>query len=205
MFVAGKKRKIPNPHGQATPNVRPRLSGPSYAAASAETAAKAEIDRWYKLGMENARERQYRVALDYYNRAIATALNEKIRNARLYEARAGVLQKLGDLKRAMNDAKEAIVIDSSSIAGFLCVSSILALTGKLMDALDVIDRGLRTIDAQTAGYTQMVTHKESIKQQLDPSYVPVDSFKSDPFQRLPEDLAVLILKQLDVRMLVVCR
>ncbi|KAJ1866680.1 hypothetical protein LPJ78_001631 [Coemansia sp. RSA 989] len=207
MFVAGKKRKTPNPHGQTAPSTRPRLSGASSytTAGSAETAAKAQIDKWYKLGVENTRERQYHVALDYYNRAIAIALNESVRNARLYEARAKVLQKLGDLKRAMSDAKEAIVIDGSSIAGFLCVSSILAVTGKLADALEVINRGLRTIDSQTAGYAQMVIHRESIKQQLDPSYVPAANVQSDPFQYLPDDLAVLILKQLDVRMLAICR
>ncbi|KAJ2455978.1 hypothetical protein EV183_000321 [Coemansia sp. RSA 2336] len=206
MFVAGKKRKTPNPQGQAAPSARPRLGGASsYVTASAEAAAKAKIDRWYKLGVENTRERQYRVALDYYNRAIAMALNENVRDARLYEARAKVLQKLGDLKRAMSDAKEAIVIDGSSTFGFLCMSSILAVTGKLPDALDVINRGLRTIDSQTAGYAQMVIHRESIKQQLDPSYVPVANTQSDPFQCLPEDLAVLILKQLDVWMLARCR
>ncbi|KAJ2344526.1 hypothetical protein GGF43_005431, partial [Coemansia sp. RSA 2618] len=95
MFVAGKKRKAPAVGPRAVPSSRARTAASLSAAGSAPKAASAEINKWHVLGVENARERQYRVALDYHNRAIALALNENIRNARLYEARAHTLHKLG--------------------------------------------------------------------------------------------------------------
>ncbi|KAJ2126207.1 hypothetical protein IW147_000358 [Coemansia sp. RSA 720] len=205
MFVAGKKRKTPPAGARAAPSARARTNASLSAASSAPKATEAEINKWYLLGTENARERQYRTSLDYYNRAIALALNENVRNARLYEARAHTLHKLGEYKRAMDDAKEAVIIDGNSTAGFMRIASILAATGKPKDALDVITKGLKTVNAQTSGYTQMDVQRMSIERQLDPTYVPRIDYRLDPIQRLPEDLAVLILQLLDTRTLAICR
>ncbi|KAJ2246125.1 hypothetical protein GGH98_004384, partial [Coemansia sp. RSA 454] len=205
MFVAGKKRKAPPSGARTVPSARARTNTSLSAASSALKATEAEINKWYLLGTENARERQYRTSLDYCNRAIALALNENVRNARLYEARAHVLHKLGEYKRAMDDAKEAVIIDSNSTAGYMRIASILAATGKPKDALDVITKGLKTVHVQTSGYTQMDIQRMSIERQLDPTYVPRVDYRLDPIQRLPEDLAVLVLRLLDTHMLAICR
>ncbi|KAJ2299542.1 hypothetical protein IWW55_004158, partial [Coemansia sp. RSA 2706] len=206
MFVASKKRKAPPGAWPASARTRTNASRSAAAApAGALRAVDAEISKWYLLGVENARERQYRVALDYYNRAIALALNEGIKGARLYESRAHTLHKLGEVKRAMDDAKEAIVIDANSTAGFIRMALILADTGKPKDALDVLNRGLKTVDPQTSGYAQMNVQRMSVERLLDPSYVPQLDSRSDPIRRLPEDISVLILRRLDTRMLLTCR
>ncbi|KAJ2553281.1 hypothetical protein IWW35_001904 [Coemansia sp. RSA 1878] len=90
------------------------------------------------------------------NTAIALALNENVRNARLYEACVHALHKLGEYKRAMDNAKEAVIIDSNSTAGYMRIASILAATGMPKDALDVITKGLNTVNKQAFRYTQMV-------------------------------------------------
>ncbi|KAJ2407461.1 hypothetical protein J3F80_002788 [Coemansia sp. RSA 2526] len=96
------------------------------------------------------------------NTAIALALNENVRNARLYEACAHALHKLGEYKRAMDDAKKAAIIDGNSMAGIMRIASILAATGKPKDALDVITKGLNTVNKQAFRYTQMVVQRMSI-------------------------------------------
>ncbi|KAJ2825269.1 hypothetical protein GGI24_003205, partial [Coemansia furcata] len=85
MFIAGRKRKAAT--GSPSQALGSRSALPTLAFG-------VEIDRWYVLGRENFRERQYRNALDYYNRAVALAANEGVRDAKLYEARAHTLYKL---------------------------------------------------------------------------------------------------------------
>ncbi|KAJ2497107.1 hypothetical protein GGH96_005362 [Coemansia sp. RSA 1972] len=133
MFVAGKKRNAPPLGARTAPSARARTNA-SFPAAN-----------------------------NYYNREIALALNEKVCNARLYEARAHMLHKLGEYKRAMDTAKEAVIIDGNSTDGFMRIESILAATGKPKDVLDVITKDLKTANAQTFRYTQMDVHRMSIE------------------------------------------
>ncbi|KAJ2551453.1 hypothetical protein EV175_003686 [Coemansia sp. RSA 1933] len=209
MFVAtGKKRKFAPQSRSATDRshaLHPRSSDIQGPAVS--TGASDSIRRYYILGQENARERQYRAALDCFNRAIAASVNEGVcREARLYEARAHVLYKLREFARAMDDAKEAIIIDGNSAGGYTQMAGILAASGKRRDALAVLERGLGTVDKSVAGYAHMETLRVSITRQLDPSAaVDLCTQSADPAAYLPSDLLILILRSLDVRSLVNCR
>ncbi|KAJ2079484.1 hypothetical protein H4R24_003752 [Coemansia sp. RSA 988] len=210
MFVAGKKRKAHSTVPTArSVRLREGLPSPTHArsnaAARGDQHSETEAIRWYKLGIENAREQRHRIALDYYNRAVALATNEGLKMAKLYEARSYALYRLGELQRAMVDAKEAIHIDKSSVDGFVRMATILADTGKTKEALAVIHKGLDTVDAHASGYTHLGTLRMSIIQQLDPSYVPPVDPRTDPFRRLPEELVVLILHWLDTRALMLLR
>ncbi|KAJ2525201.1 hypothetical protein GGI11_000234 [Coemansia sp. RSA 2049] len=217
MFVAaGKKRKFA-PASRATAEhaftSQARTSsthGPTPMGSAA--GAGDAIRKYYALGQENVRERQYRAALDCYNRAIAIAMNEGVgKDAKIYEARAHVLYKLREFGRAMSDAKEAIVLDGNSAAGYTQMAGILAATGKPRDALSVLERGLATVDNSATGYLHMETLRVSVARQLDPSSAAAAATAdlriktTDPTVWLPSDLAILILQNLDVRSLIVCR
>ncbi|KAJ1963920.1 hypothetical protein GGI12_001746 [Dipsacomyces acuminosporus] len=205
MFVAGKKRKsAASPQGYGGGGSRPKTSYGAGASLAEPVPAQA-INRWYKLGLENFRERQFRNALDYYNRAIALSMKEGIKDSKLYEARSHTLYKLREFQRAMDDAKESIVIDGSSPAGYIQMAGILAATGKPKDALAVASRGLQDANQQSASYKHLQAVRESVLKQLDPSYVPAGNAESDPMIYLPEDLCVLILRLLDIRSLFLCR
>ncbi|KAJ2156798.1 hypothetical protein GGF46_004940 [Coemansia sp. RSA 552] len=210
MFVAGKKRKAPAKGWQAAGGSSRLCTGAAKGLAAEAgggglRAAEAEISRWFLLGKENAREHQHRKALDYYNRAMALAANEGIKLPRLYEARSHALYKLGEFGRAMDDAKEAVSIDGSSAAGFSQMAAILVTLGQLQSALDVVDRGLGTVGQGAEGRAHLETQRLSLMHQLDPTYVPAGDPRTDLVLRLPEELAVLALRQLDTRMLMVCR
>ncbi|KAJ2808792.1 hypothetical protein H4R20_000650 [Coemansia guatemalensis] len=209
MFVAGKKRKGHSKVPAArSVRLREDLSKSAHARGSATRDVQqreAEVNKWYRLGIENAREQQHRAALDYYNRAVALATNEGLKMAKLYEARSHTLYRLGEHQRAMVDAKEAIHIDENSAAGFARMATILAATGKAKEALAVIHKGLETVDPHVYGYAHLETLRMSVMQQLDPSYVPAVDPRTDPFRRLPEELAILILLWLDTRALVLLR
>ncbi|KAJ1665220.1 hypothetical protein IW140_003510 [Coemansia sp. RSA 1813] len=206
MFVAaGKKRKFaPTSRNSAERvSVRRTWNNDTHGPTSMDT-----IKRYYVLGQENARERQYRAALDCYNRAIAISINDESvdKEAKIYEARAHVLYKLREFTRAMDDAKEAIAIDSNSAAGYTQMAGILAATGKRRDALAVLERGLATVDKGAPGYAHMETLRVSVARQLDPSaVVDLQAKTTDPAVYLPSDLVILILRSLDIRTLVVCR
>ncbi|KAJ2609444.1 hypothetical protein H4S08_004049 [Coemansia sp. RSA 1365] len=184
------------------------LSGPAYTAENAartDRRSETEVNKWYKFGVENAREKLYRIALDHYNRAISLARNEGLKIAKLYEARSYTLYRLGRHQLAMADAKEAIEIDGGSAAGFARMTTILAVTGKAKEALVVINRGLEKVDTDDPGYAHLRTLRMSIMHQLDPSYVPEVDPRTDPFRRLPKELVILILLWLDTRSLVLLR
>ncbi|KAJ1852907.1 hypothetical protein LPJ73_002739, partial [Coemansia sp. RSA 2703] len=87
MFVAGKKRKLGSlGASKATATtVTPTSTNTSESGGSSDASV---VDRWYALGTENFRSKQYRNALDYFNRSVAAAKNEGIRDAKVYEARA---------------------------------------------------------------------------------------------------------------------
>ncbi|KAJ1948891.1 hypothetical protein FBU59_001388, partial [Linderina macrospora] len=193
MFVAGKKRKA-----TGSQQSRPRLANP------ADTPA-AQIQRFYKLGSENFRQRQYRIALDFFNRSIAIASNEKQHSAKLFEMRAHTYLKLRDFTRASDDAKQAIILDSNSAIGYAHLVSSLATTGKVDDALAVVNRGIKEVSSTANGYRYLETQRQSILKQLDPSYVPKGDQRSDPVARLPEDISVAVLRLLDLPTLLVCR
>ncbi|KAJ1905176.1 hypothetical protein LPJ81_002070 [Coemansia sp. IMI 209127] len=212
MFVAsGKKRKFAPTSQNAAERafVRRAQGNDTHGLASVGSTAGASdtIKRYYILGQENARERQYRAALDCYNRAIAVSMNEAIaKEAKLYVARAHVLYKLREFTRAMDDAKEAIAIDGNSAAGYTQMAGILAATGKRRDALAVLEGGFYTVDRGAAGYAHMETLRATIARQLDPSAVmDLRAKTTDPMVHLPSDLLILVLRNLDIRTLVVCR
>ncbi|KAI9500954.1 hypothetical protein GGI25_005389 [Coemansia spiralis] len=211
MFIAaGKKRKFaPDTRFASEHTLLRRQRSDVVGAMSlvSPSDTKETINRWYIIGMENFRERQYRTALDYYNRAIALSMNEGLcRDARLYEARSHVLYKLREFVRAMDDAKEAIVIDAGSTAGYTHMAGILAATGKLYDALAVLEQGLCRADRQSTGYPHMLTLRASLMKQLDPTAkLPVRVVETDPVVRLPADLAILVLRELNTRTLILCR
>ncbi|KAJ2035396.1 hypothetical protein H4S03_004336 [Coemansia sp. S3946] len=195
MFVAGRKRK------QAA---EPNQASTSHSTLST-SAPLAEVHRWYVLGRENFRERQYRNALDYYNRAVALAGNEGIRDAKLYEARAHTLYKLREFTRALSDAKEAIRINAHSSAGYICMASILDDSGRPKVALEVVERGLSQVDRSAPDYKDLQLLHSSLSLRLDPTYELEFESDFDPIRRLPTDLVVMIMRLLDTRMLYICR
>ncbi|KAJ2858412.1 hypothetical protein J3B02_000284 [Coemansia erecta] len=151
------------------------------------------------------RFKQYRNALNYFNRAIAVARKEIQWSAKLFEARSLVLYKLGEYMRAMNDAKETIRIDAKSANAFTYMANIMAATNKPQEALEVIERGLSTLDPSISGYGHMEAVRESLKRRLDPEYVPKAIAQSDPVVCLPVDINVIVFRQLDIRTLIACR
>ncbi|KAJ2876486.1 hypothetical protein GGH93_000707 [Coemansia aciculifera] len=195
MFVAGRKRKLA---------AEPRQASGSRGALSA-LALEAEINRWYVLGRENFRERQYRNALDYHNRAVALAAKEGIRDGKLYSARAHTLYKLREFTRALSDAREAVRIDASSSAGYMCMASILADAGKPEEALAVAKQGLGQADTRASEYKHLQLLCSSLSLRLDPAHQPAIESDTDPITRLPADLVVMIMRLLDTRMLFICR
>ncbi|KAJ2581380.1 hypothetical protein GGH95_002109, partial [Coemansia sp. RSA 1836] len=196
MFVAGEKRKRA-PVSQSGPAVaRGALSLPP---------PEAEIKRLYGLGRENFRERRYRNALDYYNRAVALAANEGIRDAKLYEARAHTLYKLREFARALSDAKDAIRVNANSSAGYTCIANILADAGRLAEALAVADRGLELTDAHDPEHKHLQLLCSSLSLRLDPSRPPPAASVTDPMARLPVELVIMILRLVDTRALCICR
>ncbi|KAJ2740202.1 hypothetical protein GGI20_005930 [Coemansia sp. BCRC 34301] len=196
MFVAGAKRKHASGSRAEATGTRTTLPPPSPAA---------EIKRWYGLGMENFRERQYRNALDYHNRAVALAANEGIRDAKLYSARAHTLYKLREFARALADAKEATRINDALPAGYMCMASILAATGKLAEALAVVDQGLDLADARNPEYKHLQLLHSSLSIRLDPSHPPAPVSATDPMVGLPVDVVIMLLRLVDMRTLYVCR
>ncbi|KAJ2488956.1 hypothetical protein IWW37_004384 [Coemansia sp. RSA 2050] len=195
MFVAGRKRKLAAGPCQ-TPGSRSALSVP---------APEAEINRWYVLGRENFRERQYRNALDYYNRAVALAANEGVRDAKLYEARAHTLYKLRELTRALADAKEAVRINASSSAGYICIASILADMGKPEEAFTVVKQSLGLADIHASEHKHLQLLYSTLALRLDSTHQPIIESDADPITRLPADLIIMVLRLLDTRMLSICR
>ncbi|KAJ1823428.1 hypothetical protein GGH91_000683 [Coemansia sp. RSA 2671] len=195
MFVAGRKRKL-----AAEPRQTPGPRG-----APLVPTREAEINRWYVLGRENFRERQYRNALDYYNRAVALAANESIRDAKLYVARAHTLYKLRELTRALSDAKEATRINAGLSAGYICLASILTDMGKPEEAFAAVKQGLGLADIHASEYKHLQLLCSSLSLRLDPTRQPIRESDTDPVTRLPADLVVLALRLLDTRMLSICR
>ncbi|KAJ2344995.1 hypothetical protein GGF43_005325, partial [Coemansia sp. RSA 2618] len=120
-------------------------------------------------------------------------------------ARAHTLHKLGECTRAMDDAKEAVAIDGGSAGGYMRMAAILAATGRPRDALGVLGRGLRAVGEGGPGFAQMDVQRMSVERLLDPAYAPRADARRDPLWRLPGDVAVLVLRLLDTRMLAVCR
>ncbi|KAJ1719854.1 hypothetical protein LPJ53_005448 [Coemansia erecta] len=201
MFVAGKKRKL----GSLGVSTSATASATTDTAGSAESSEASAVDRWYALGTENFRSKQYRNALDYYNRSVAAAKKDGIRDAKVYEARALTLYRLKEYSRAMDDAKDAIRINPHSAIAYSHMANVMAATGKPQEALEIVDRGLLTIDPQVPGYKHMQAMRESLMKKLDPSYVPQECTDSDPVARLPTDICVVAFSLLDTRSLVACR
>lgn len=219
MFVAGKRRKpsvaFPGGAGRGEQSLKRQKQNveqqqqqqqQQVAAATPETT----INRWYLFGLENYRERQYRNALEYYDRAIALARNEHIRDAKLCEARAQVLYKMHAFQRAMDDAKEVVRIDDTRSSGYELMASILASTGKRRDALAVVNRGLKLADQHSAGYKHLQTKHTSLLMQLEPRTAAKCNLSNsnateDPLSRLPGDIVIMILRLLDTGALIICR
>ncbi|KAJ2777543.1 hypothetical protein GGI15_004467 [Coemansia interrupta] len=199
MFVAGKKRKLGS---LGAPKAAAAAAAPTDTAGASPASA---ADRWYALGVENLRSKQYGNALDYLNRCVAAARNEGVRNAKAYEARALALHRLGEHARALDDAKSALRIDAHSAVAYAHMASALAATGRPRDALDVVDRGLRTADAQASGYAHLQAQRETLQRRLDPAYVPRERADCDPVARLAADVCVAVFALLDTRSLAACR
>ncbi|KAJ2479534.1 hypothetical protein EV174_003991 [Coemansia sp. RSA 2320] len=215
MFVAGRKRKLA-PESRDTadsrkqaaneaPSTRPVSNTRTAQPFSSVSTSDAEINKWHALGVENFRERQYRSALDYHNRAIALAGNTGAKNAKLFEARSHTLYKLREFSRALEDAKEALRTSAGSAAGYTLMASILSASGRHGDALAAVKQGLRQSDPQTADYEYLQVLNSSLTMRFDPAYVPMATHSVDPVERLPEDIVILILRLLDTRALCICR
>ncbi|KAJ2772056.1 hypothetical protein IWQ56_001544 [Coemansia nantahalensis] len=206
MFVAGRKRKAQQVDAAAPGS---RAQAPTGAAGSAPAiddrqCARMELNRLLQLGADSTRERDYRVALDHFNRAAALAKNEGIEDARVYEARSRALFKVGDVGRAIDDAKHAIRANPGA-SGYTCLATILAETGKVASALKVIDDGLAAVDEQDPGFAYLKTLRMSAMYRLDPKCVLYLNLRTDPAMRLPPELVALVLCKLDVRALMRCR
>ncbi|KAJ1948519.1 hypothetical protein EC988_005142, partial [Linderina pennispora] len=193
MFVAGKKRK-------AADSARPRAP-----AGSAQDTAAKQIERVYRLGSESLRQRQYRAALDHFNRGIALASNAQQPSAKLFEKRALALLHLREFARVASDAQQAIALDSNSAHAYALLARGLMMQNKPSDALTALERGRRQVSPMAAGFRYLATLQESVRKQLDPAYVPKQDPQSDPVVRLPVELNVLILQQMDLESLLVCR
>ncbi|KAJ2366333.1 hypothetical protein IW150_005969 [Coemansia sp. RSA 2607] len=205
MFVAGKKRKLGSLGASKATATTVTPATSINTSESGGSSDASVVDRWYALGTENFRSKQYRNALDYFNRSVAAAKNEGIRDAKVYEARALTLYKLKEYSRAMDDAKDAIRINPHSAIAYSHMANVMAATGKPQEALEIVDRGLLTIDPQVSGYRHMQAMRESLMKKLDPSYVPQECTDSDPVVRLPVDICVVAFSLLDTRSLFACR
>ncbi|KAJ2782164.1 hypothetical protein H4R18_002429 [Coemansia javaensis] len=193
MFVAGRKRKASTAAAAA-----------AAAAAAPRAGAAPEATRLYRLGVRNAQERQFRNAVAYYDRAVALAAQDGAADTRVFEARAQALLRLGEVRRAIDDGRQAVRIAGGSAGAYSCLAAALVAAGRAQDALDVVDRGLRAA-ARGDGYAYLETQRMSIRRALDPAYVPPPNTRSDPLARLPLDVAEPVLRRLDVRTLLACR
>ncbi|KAK9759540.1 hypothetical protein K7432_017372, partial [Basidiobolus ranarum] len=108
---------------------------------------KSETLTWsshYYSGVQNFKEKNYEVAVQDFDRAIELKPNR----LELYDCRAAVYERSGNIQAAYRDAKKMITMFPSNAKGYIRAGKILKSSGRYEAAYHVYESGRRKLKSE---------------------------------------------------------
>ena len=143
----------------------------------------SRISKLKTKGQDHYRKQEYKQALECFSQIINEYTGVPIE---IYDARAAVHTKLGNLPGALKDGQHMIRMRKNEVTGYLRAGQILQKMGKDATALGIYQYGLRNVPVNAPNASFLCgMHQKLTTKCTPPRHV-------DPFAILPLELAVLV-------------
>ncbi|KAJ9289350.1 hypothetical protein DTO021C3_3176 [Paecilomyces variotii] len=154
--------------------------------------ARGDPAGFHQYGQKLYQHGDHVKAIEVFSQALRMKLPDAVG---ILDNRAATYCKLGNFDLALRDAKQMIKTDRSDERGYLRAAKILILNQKPDRALEMYAYGLRTLVSDHP-------RRHLLQQLHDKLGGKMASQFRDPFDHLPLELAVMVLKQFDFRQIV---
>ncbi|KAG9188578.1 hypothetical protein G6011_07283 [Alternaria panax] len=148
---------------------------------------------YQEIGRSYYKLKQYDKALETFSKAIETCPT-----ADLYDHRAAIYNKTGNLNAAVKDGREMIRLNKKDVKGYLRTASVLEKMEKPETALGIYKYGMKNVPVSDKNFKLLQQLHDKLTRKLS----PVSAI--DPFTVLPAELAEMVLEYCSFRHMVNC-